>query len=260
MLVNPAEQGGAHEGGSLGATLLARHWVEHLAAEGLAVSVRHTETRSELTEAELLCETKRAAGALLHEHGPFCTFTATHAVPPALVTAVRERFPGQSIGLLWCDAHADAHLPRTSSTGRLHGMSLALCLDLQDPASARWNELRQAVQVTGPAVQAVGIGWRDVEEAEVSNLAELPLRKISVEDLKEGPEAAAQAALDALCNCDHLVLSFDIDLIDANCLPGTASPAWAGPNSIEAAIFLRTILRDLRVEIFEVTEYNPAFD
>ena len=39
---------------------------------------------------------------------------------------------GQSLGLVWIDAHMDAHTPRTSHTGRLHGMPLAWLLGEDD--------------------------------------------------------------------------------------------------------------------------------
>src|SRR5438105_10841909 len=49
--------------------------------------------------------------------------------------ALKERrgaAAGSALGLVWVDAHMDSHTPRTSHTGRLHGMPLAWLLGQDD--------------------------------------------------------------------------------------------------------------------------------
>src|SRR5512140_1985494 len=40
---------------------------------------------------------------------------------------------GESLGLIWFDAHGDANTPRTTPSGNIHGMSLAVTLGFGDP-------------------------------------------------------------------------------------------------------------------------------
>jgi arginase len=39
---------------------------------------------------------------------------------------------GETLGLIWFDAHGDANTPDTTPSGNIHGMSLAVCLGLGD--------------------------------------------------------------------------------------------------------------------------------
>src|SRR5262249_13264927 len=47
--------------------------------------------------------------------------------------AARALAPSGPVGLLWSDAHMDAHTPQTTPTGALHGMPLACLLGHGDP-------------------------------------------------------------------------------------------------------------------------------
>src|SRR6266850_6253612 len=40
---------------------------------------------------------------------------------------------GETLGLIWFDAHGDANTPETTPSGNIHGMSLAVALGMGDP-------------------------------------------------------------------------------------------------------------------------------
>src|SRR5436189_50108 len=83
--------------------------------------------------------------------------TRNHTLP---AHAVLER--GQTVGLLWIDAHSDMNTPETSPTGNIHGMPLACCLG---------NGPQELTSIFGysPKVEprnVVLIGLRDVDMSE----------------------------------------------------------------------------------------------
>ncbi len=53
-----------------------------------------------------------------------------HSVAAGTVAGVASAFRqrGESIGLIWIDAHADMNTPESSPSGNVHGMPLACCI------------------------------------------------------------------------------------------------------------------------------------
>lgn len=196
----------------------------------------------------------------MHECERLLAFTATHSTTAALVSAVGRLGRSPRIGVVWLDAHPDVHIPRTSLSGRLHGMSLALTVGRKAEGDQRWHRLIAAVAPEPACVQVLAVGVRDFEEEEEVALFQLGARVVNVAEIEKGPAAAARDGLCWLGRCDRLVISFDIDVVDANVMPGSASPSWFGLSPIQVAVFLRELLQDPRVAILEVTEYNAVFD
>lgn len=59
-----------------------------------------------------------------------------HSTATATIEGIKrylERYePDKKLGIIWIDAHMDAHNPYTTPTGNMHGMSVGLALNLKD--------------------------------------------------------------------------------------------------------------------------------
>lgn len=97
--------------------------------------------------------------------------------------AIRERLPGQDLGVLWIDAHADINTPETSLSGRLHGMPVAFVSGLAKPLKNGifdWLQQDHLIILS----KFVYIGLRDVDEAEVETIEKHGIKAFTMEDIK----------------------------------------------------------------------------
>jgi len=102
--------------------------------------------------------------------------------------------PGGRLGLVWLDAHMDAHVPRTSPSGNWHGMPVAHLLGRGAP------ELT-ALARSGPALRPENlclVGVRSYEPPEARLLRRLGVRVIAASEVGGSPRLLASAAICAL--------------------------------------------------------------
>lgn len=74
------------------------------------------------------------------------------------------------------------------------------------------------------------------------------------------PESAADRALEALGDVDHIYISLDLDVLDAAAAPGVSAPTPGGLSSRELFTILSHLAPDERVAGFEVVECAPPLD
>lgn len=136
-----------------------------------------------------------------------------------------ELLPGR-VGLVWIDAHYDAHTARTTSSGHVNGMPLATLLGrgagvLRHPISHR--------KIRPEHVLHVGAGKADCEPEEVALFAKLRIPCFTQEHLRSGGWHPVYQALSALArSVDHIWVSFDLDAVNYRWAPGVAFPNKAG--------------------------------
>lgn len=163
----------------------------------------------------------------------------------------------ERLGILWIDAHADYNTPATSPSGNIHGMSLAVACghgqrDLKFIADRDPMALEE---------DAFLLGVRDVDPGEHDNLAASRVHVHPMEDWRRsGLVATLMAACDTLeARCDHIHLSFDIDVLDPSIAPATGTPVPGGLDADEAAQVIAAIAAR-RIDSAEFVEYNPELD
>ena len=168
-----------------------------------------------------------------------------------LARSFRGRF-----GLIWFDAHLDAHTAATSPSQNPHGMSAAVLLGHGAP---------EFLAVSGGALRPEHlcyIGVRSYEVAEWALLRRLGARIFYMEEVRERGLAAVMA--DALAIVTRgtrgFGLTIDLDGFDPADVPGVGLPVADGLRGAEAAAVLRGIARDPRLRALEVVEYAPALD
>lgn len=194
-----------------------------------------------------------------------------HSIAIGSVSGTRMAYPKERLGVVWVDAHADLHTPWTTPSGNVHGMPLALLMQIEKKGRNRpqvytmatWDRLRK-IGVGGPKLMPrdlVFIALRDYEPEEQAIIEEHGIKVITVEELRgKGVAAVVKDTLDHLAGCQRIHVSFDVDSLDPSISMGTGTPVPNGLWVEEAATLLQGLCRDPRTATLDVVEINPALD
>ncbi len=160
------------------------------------------------------------------------------------------------LGLVWLDAHMDAHTDGTSPSGRLHGMPLAALLGQCDGALDGLQDGALAPR------HVCLVGVRSFEAPEAALLERLGVRVYGIEDVqRRGLERVLEDAR-AIANdgTSGYGVSIDLDVLDPHEAVAVATPAPFGLRGDELARALGAVGRDARLVAFELAEYCPRLD
>lgn len=194
-----------------------------------------------------------------------------HSIAIGSVSGTKMAFPDQRVGVVWIDAHADLHTPWTTPSGNVHGMPLALLMQIEKKGKNRpqvytmdtWDRLRK-IGVSGPKMlpsDLVFIALRDYEPEEEAIIKEHNIKVIRVEDLRrKGADAVVRETLAHLSLCQRLHISFDVDSLDPSISVGTGTPVPNGLTLEEARALLSGFCADPKTATLDVVEINPALD
>ena len=132
------------------------------------------------------------------------------------------------IGLLWIDAHLDAHTPQTSHTGRLHGMPLAALLGQGGDTLCGRDTALQPEHVCV-------IGVRSFEREEAVLLAALGVRVYAMPEIERRglAEVMAEALASVRRGTSGYGITLDLDAIDPSDAPGVTTPVAEGLRASE---------------------------
>jgi len=179
-----------------------------------------------------------------------------HAIAMGTWGGVARGMRRAPFGLIWMDAHLDAHTVATTPSMNAHGMSAAVLLGHGTP---------EFLAVGGGALRPEHlcyVGVRSYEVAEWALLRRLGVRIFYMEEVRERGLAAVMA--DALAIVTRgtrgFGLTIDLDGFDPVDVPGVGLPVADGLRGADAAAVLRGIARDPRLRALEIVEYAPALD
>jgi arginase len=166
--------------------------------------------------------------------------------------------PSGSLGLIWIDAHLDAHTPETSDSQAPHGMPLASLLGHGLAGMTHlygWGGKLQAGNV-------VVIGARSYEAPEKALLERLGVRIMFMDEVLERGFAACfeEARAIVKANTAGWGITFDLDGLDPLDAPGTGTPVETGIRLADALPVLAGCSHDPDFVAMELTEYNPLRD
>jgi arginase len=161
------------------------------------------------------------------------------------------------IGLLWIDAHMDAHTPETTESGMLHGMPVACLLGYGYPAL---TEIAHGAKLDPACVCLYGV--RSFERGEAELLDRLGVRIFFMEEIaRRGISETLQEALGIVtCASGGFGITLDLDAVDPGDAPGVGSPA---PNGIRGADLVSALADSCchpALAGLEIVEYNPYRD
>lgn len=188
---------------------------------------------------------------------PLLVVGGDHSCAVGTWSSFFERTDGD-LGLLWMDAHLDAHTPQTTESGAIHGMPVAVLL------GSGPQKLTSLLSRHFQPDQIVLFGVRSFEKSEMEFIKHLGVRVYLMEEIQSrGFDITYREAMDHLRKWRNLGISLDLDVLDPGDAPGVGSPERNGLKSEEV---LQAFARDLKAQnlsrlcALEITEYNPAMD
>lgn len=198
-----------------------------------------------------------------------------HSNGLAAISAYKNLYPKNNLGVIWIDAHADIHTPYTSPSGNMHGMPLAAALGITNNKNSH-NKVDKQVQSLWKEMIELGskkiapklnpkdlvfIDIRDLEVEETNEIKELEIKHFLPANRKDlGIKGILQETLEHLSHCHHILVSFDVDSMDPSISSGTGTPVHDGLSRDEAVELLSGFLSIPNLFSFEITEINPLLD
>ena len=184
-----------------------------------------------------------------------CVLGGDHSCAGGTWTGVARGVKGP-LGLVWIDAHMDAHTPRTSHTGRLHGMPLAWLLGQDDDAL-----YGLATGVIEPQHVAL-VGVRSFEPEERERLEGLGVRIFYMDEvIKRGLDAVIDDALAiATRGTSAFGITVDLDVVSPDEAPGVGTPVPGGVSGADLTRALERIGGRDDLAAVELVEYSPRLD
>ena len=253
--------GGAHPGCAEAPEVLAPLLVEELQRRGVALRagpILHPSVAERRKQAAVsrLCGELAVAVADAARRGALpCVLGGDHSCAGGTWTGVARALQGD-LGLVWIDAHMDAHTPGTSHTGRLHGMPLAWLLGQDDDPL-----YGLAAGVLEPQHVAL-LGVRSFEPEERARLDRLGVRVVYMEEIRSrGLPAVLDEALGiAGRGTAAFGISVDLDVVTPEEAPGVGTPVPGGIAGAQLARALERIGGHPQLAAVELVEYCPRLD
>ncbi len=222
---------------------------------GPILSPSRTERRRQLAVSKL-CGLLASAVADSVERGRLpCVLGGDHSCAGGTWTGVARATKGD-LGLVWIDAHMDAHTPRTSHTGRLHGMPLAWLLGEDDDPLYGLT-----TGVIEPKHVAL-IGVRSFEPEEKARLDHLGVRVVYMEEVaRRGIGSVLDEALAiATRGTKAFGVSIDLDVVTPDEAPAVGTPVPDGVSGADLGRALQGIGERGNLAAIELVEYTPRLD
>ncbi len=198
----------------------------------------------------------RATQTFTHEKQLFAVIGGDHSSGIGTWSGCAKGLDGP-LGLIWSDAHLDAHTFETTPSQNIHGMPVAALLGHGDPSLVNIAQQKPSIRPE----HLCFIGARDYEEGEWQLLQDLGARIIDQEEvLSRGLEDCFDEALSIATNgTSGFGLSIDLDGFDPECAPAVGTPVAQGLDSSQMIQYLSKKHLDQLVGI-EIVEYNPSLD
>lgn len=163
--------------------------------------------------------------------------------------------PGK-FGLIWLDAHMDAHTFDTTPSGNTHGMPLAALLGRADKKLAT---LYPSACFIKPE-NLILIGARDYENEEYDLLKRVAVDIIFASRINVLAHVLIKAIDKLSLSCQAIGISIDLDFIDPEDAPGVGTPVQGGIKAETLIEVLSLINRHPKVCGMEISEFNPEKD
>lgn len=162
------------------------------------------------------------------------------------------------LGLIWIDAHMDAHTPFSTPSGHWHGMPVATLLGHGAPSLVKLAAQGYVVQPQ----HLVLVGVRSYEPPEKALLQELGVKVFSDDDVDRigFDNVMRQAQQIVSTGTAAYGVSIDLDGLDIRDAPGVGSPVVGGIAAKRLLAVLAQLAHDPRLVAMEIAEFNPAVD
>jgi arginase len=184
---------------------------------------------------------------------PVLIVGGTCAITPGVVGGMQEAHgPAAKIGLIWFDAHGDFNTPRTTLSGMLGGMPVAVAAGLAWP---RWRELSRQ-QAPLPTDRIVMVDVRNLDPAEEQLVRATDI--VIAAPAPSFPGADLRQAIDDLASrCDLLYLHIDSDILDERYVPNHGTKEPNGPDMRQVLAAIETVMATGKVVAYALVSVWP---
>lgn len=162
------------------------------------------------------------------------------------------------LGLIWIDAHIDAHTHETTPSGNVHGMPVAVLLGYGDKNLTHLSH--NAPKILPENLCLIGV--RSFEPSEQALLEKLNVKIYDIEAVKQrGMSAILQEAKEHVSkNTVGYGITIDIDAMDPKDVPAVSTPEPNGICADDLLKALKEISSDPKQIGYEIMEFNPSQD
>lgn len=226
------------------------------------------------------CQTACNTVADVLEDGHFpIVLSADHSSAAGVIAGVKQAYPKQRIGVIWIDAHSDAHSPYTTHSGNMHGMPIGASLGLDteardflqqipnklsENAQKQWQHLKELGGISPKLLpeDLVFIGVRYFKPEHKALIDNFNIKLYSVDEVRQNNiQIIIEAVRKQLYRCDKIYLSFDVDALDCDAVSGgTGTPEPNGLFLEEVIELIEGFSKSSKLCCLEISEVSPVLD
>jgi arginase len=199
-------------------------------------------------------EIAKAVAEGRREGKPVLVVGGNCAITPGVVGGLQQAHgPAAKIGLVWFDAHGDFNTPRTTLSGMLGGMPVAVAAGLAWP---RWRELSHQPAPL-PTDRIVMVDVRNLDPAEETLVRATDI--VIAAPAAGFPGEDLQAAIDDLAErCDMIYLHIDSDILDERFVPNHGTREPNGPDMQQVLAAIETVMATGKVVTYALVSVWPT--
>lgn len=163
-----------------------------------------------------------------------------------------------TLGLIWLDAHLDAHTPETTPSKNAHGMPLA---SIMGQGPEEFVTLGSYVPIVSPE-NIICIGTRSFEAPEAALMNQLGVHIYHQSDIESRGfyDIFHEAVKYLLQRTTHFGMSLDLDVFDPKHAPGVGTPEKNGLNPRDVIPELIQACSLKKAAWLDISEFNPNND
>jgi arginase len=210
-----------------------------------------------VSDSELLA--KKVYRTLENGHFPLC-IGGDHSMSIGSIAGISSycREYQMKLGVIWVDAHADMNTEKTTPSGNIHGMPMAVALGLG--SNALTNIMGFSPKVL--PVNAILIGMRQIDPLEKETIKNIGVPVYTMADIdRQGVADIVDNTLVRLADrVDHVHVSFDLDAVDPAVVEGVGTPVPGGLSYREAHLIMESISECGCMKSLDIAEVNPILD
>ncbi|AOT70334.1 arginase [Geosporobacter ferrireducens] len=165
----------------------------------------------------------------------------------------------ENLAVVWIDAHGDINTDETSPSGNVHGMPLAAAMGVG--CTSLTDVYYKGVKVRPENVFIIGA--RDLDEGEVQLAKDKKLNLYTMDKVKYmGVDGILKDIVEKLKanNVEAVHLSFDMDALDSDLVPGTGTPVTDGMTIDEVKYVFKHLMDTKLVKSMDLVELNTHLD
>lgn len=232
-------------------------YIKHIDAKNKYIANKNMKYLDEIIDANINLAEKVYL-ALKNNTLPI-TIGGDHALALGSIAGASKFYGNDDLAVIWVDAHGDINTDETTPSGNIHGMPLAASIGLG-------HESLTNLYFNGQKVKPENIfllGVRDLDIGELELIEKYNLNLWKIQDIEYRGINTVLNELKSMLeakNIKNVHLSFDIDGLDPEYVPGTGTPVENGLTFSEGQNIIETILCTNLVRSIDFVEFNPRLD